>query len=663
MGLTVNDIKALLIQSLPPGSEGLYDFESPLSYISRFFTVLAQSSKQFEYDPTDALYLEMNPVTISQLIPNWENAAGLTSTRTSLYGTLDQRRNQIIGQLRGSGALSLDDYRGIVEPFFKYLDYRRIQITEPNRDIIRALHSYGDAGGIPVDLMTPGVFNINITGKDDYLTTDMGAIITFEFEGAHLEDVIVNVTNGSDMLPPLITTSAGYFGIGNFTTLTKIYLYLQDPFFIDQYPQDGYQVNGMAGRRFAGPWTVTFTTANHPYEVSNVRIFVEGMGRDHIVENRETPINYAKDRMVALSPPPLKVGEGLSAAMFYWAPIAETPLLGPNPDIPAANAIIEHLKPAHTIGVVGQTEEETILVTYPGYPGDTGDYNTIWGTSTGNIYIGTENANILKFDGFRWTVDINVSPFSINSINGTDDYNVWAVSDTCVIFVNRGFGWGLITPPFLTNLNGVVAFEDGGAITVGDNGLIISVNKDNSFTVLTSPTTNNLNAIYTSSTSSRNDIWIVGDGGVILHSVDGTNFTSVTSPTTNKLLSISGSNSGSIYASGVSHTLINYNGISWTSVVLASTKDFNTVCMSSISPGDTWVGTTGAVTEVWHEGRFDLSFSKADVVPTTNDLLGSWLGKSTEMWMVGKNATIIRWAPFAIFPDSIRAIPDACFAS
>lgn len=633
MSISLAEVRDLLIQALPPGSADFYDLETPEAKISRLFTALSQMVKRYGFDALDQLFLEVNPATIVQDIPDWEIAAGLIGTRTALLGSTEQRRNQIIGTLRGSGSFSLEDFRSAIEPFYKYQLAQRIRIVEPNRDNLRSLHSYGfhDSGPILVVMGSPVTLTFDLTYVDDFITTDTGVILSFDYDGINLSQAGIIISPTSFFIERTIY-GPGYFPPFQNADFTPVKLYLK------QYANIPSTLTPTS--RVWEKWTVQFSSSGATYRVRNPTLFAEGIGR--------------------ATPP--KIGEGLSSSMFFWSPLAETTLLGSNPDIQGADTLLQKIKPAHTIVNSGYFEEKTVLIDYPNTTGDTSNFLSIWGTATSDIFISTTNGNILKFDGSTWFLDnAEATGYPLYSINGTSLQNIFAVGQAGELLIEFGFGW--YHTPILTaeDLHGVVAFDDKSAIAVGTNGSIFSISNRRVATALTSPTTEQLNAIYTSNLAAKTDIWVVGTNGTILRSVNGINFTIETSPTTDELLSISGDGPNNIFAVGVNGTVIHWDGTSWTVQTLAGGYTLNTVAMSFEDPNDVWIGAQGG--HVFHKGTYDLAFTEADVTSTTEGLFGSWLKSPNVMWMVGGNGTIIRYAPYAIFPDSIRAIPDACFPS
>jgi hypothetical protein len=113
----------------------------------------------------------------------------------------------------------------------------------------------------------------------------------------------------------------------------------------------------------------------------------------------------------------------------------------------------------------------------------------------------------------------SVSPSGVYAFNG-----VWGVDGGTAFAVGNGFaGYASSNNPVQFDTN----FVDGGAVlnavwagaytnawAVGEYGLILHWD-GNSWTLVTSPTTETLNGVWGSTTTS--DVWAVGDHGTILH--------------------------------------------------------------------------------------------------------------------------------------------------
>jgi hypothetical protein len=90
------------------------------------------------------------------------------------------------------------------------------------------------------------------------------------------------------------------------------------------------------------------------------------------------------------------------------------------------------------------------------------------------------------------------------------------------------------------------------------------------FQNMTSPTSNDLNAVWGSSSS---DVFAVGAKGTILH-FDGSKWSTMSSGTSVALSAVFGTGASEVYAAGASGTVLKYDGSAWKSVGPSTSTDF-----------------------------------------------------------------------------------------
>ena len=310
MALTVDDVKALLVSLLPPGSSDLYALRN-VDNIGGLFYGISRALKAYGLDRLDQLRLELNPSTMVEKIPDWESACGLSNTPIAMFGTLDQRRNAVLAVLRSHSSFSLDDIRSAVQPYFLYADPSQIQIVETNRTNLRTAHTYVNATPIILGVNTSGSTVINVL--DDPRVSPAGATVQIELTGL-LEEVSFTVT-GPDGSSGAVHFAPGYLGAG--TVAFEVYT-----LFCKQF----------AGQSVHGPWRFEVRTGpTMGATVDAWTLFVEGLGVTY---------NYLGER----------VGQGLGAAIYEFAVVADPALLGTGYDLNAAYHAIQTIKPAHVLG-------------------------------------------------------------------------------------------------------------------------------------------------------------------------------------------------------------------------------------------------------------------------------------------------------------------------
>ncbi len=133
-------------------------------------------------------------------------------------------------------------------------------------------------------------------------------------------------------------------------------------------------------------------------------------------------------------------------------------------------------------------------------------------------------------------------------------------------------------------LHGVWAIDNNDVYAVGDSGTILR-RRCNTWTAMTSGTTNRLNAVWSSGTT----VWVVGDAGTILKFA-GAAWTPVTGVTTQDLYAISGTSDTDVWLVGGSGQALRWDGANWTTRGVGG----NMLGVSGTGDGDVWVATEAA---------------------------------------------------------------------
>jgi len=305
--LTVAEVKKLMQSCFPAGTEQYLDWDNPAANVSQFFTGAAGVWKTYGTDIVDTLRLEISPLTCTENIPVWESALGLSNTPLAMFGTTEQRRNQILSWLRQAGNNSLDDIRAVVQPYFLYDDPNDIVILETNRTTLRSLHTYQNLTPLPVLPNSTGYSYITVA--DDPRISPAGAHAYVNIS-ATIEQVSFSLYGPGG---GVVNFPAGWLGSG-----------LVGPQQYDLFAP------GLAGFPVRGTYVLKIDTGPAAFTLQNWALFVEGLGRIY------DPRVPARDL------------NGLGAAMFYFAVVAEEDKLGTGYDLTGANRALQRLKPAHT---------------------------------------------------------------------------------------------------------------------------------------------------------------------------------------------------------------------------------------------------------------------------------------------------------------------------
>lgn len=307
--ISVTEARQLWISLFPPGIA--YDFD-PSAVIGGTVLGLAQASKQVLLDRIEQLRLEVNPSTMTEKIPDWESACGLTNTPIAKFGTLDQRRNAVLAVLRTSGSFSYDDIRAIVQPYFLYADPSQIQIIETNRAALRTAHTY--TYGITTTVLAASTQTLGVVVADDPRVSPAGAHLLLNLDG-YVGDITLTLTGPDGFqvsfppgtLPPRSVMGQAY-------DLVAL---------------------GFAGHVINGIWRLQVRTESSFLTLNSWGVFVEGIGN-----------------IYDTSTPPAKIDEGKGADLFQFAVLADPLLLGTGYDVQGAQRSLTRWKPAHTNGVI-----------------------------------------------------------------------------------------------------------------------------------------------------------------------------------------------------------------------------------------------------------------------------------------------------------------------
>lgn len=312
------EVKALLASLLPAGSEQLYDL-SESAYIGGTLSGLAGALKDSLTDRIAVLRDEVNPATVAELLPELEAATGLTFTPIARFGSIEQRRNAVLASLRmNGGSFSLDDIRSIVQPYFLYQDPSQIRILEVDRGTQRSTHTY--TNGTTITAPAGAIRTSTVIVADDPRVSQAGATAYVTLTTTRLDTAVV-LLQGPD------GTQAG-FPAGWLARDATSVTFEAFRFFAPVF----------ARKAIRGPWTLAFGGGAAPVTLDAWGLFVEGEG---VIYGAGTP--------------PARLGEGLGAAMFTFAVVADLTKLGAGYDLIGAARAISRWKPAHIGAFIAPT--------------------------------------------------------------------------------------------------------------------------------------------------------------------------------------------------------------------------------------------------------------------------------------------------------------------
>jgi Uncharacterised protein conserved in bacteria (DUF2313) len=300
---TPAELRDSLIGAFPPGTQDLVDWDdAPGNHM----TAIAQTLAEELIAPVEELAAGVTPLAASLgRIVDWERCLGLASSRTAIFGTLTQRRAQVVSRLRERGAPTVGLIQAVLAPLLGYADASQLVVLQPNRTDERTQHTYGvgDLGSGYYTGMAQQIIKFYV--DDDAALSAMGAQADLVLTCGSLEQTKLT----------LVAPSGEFSSIQNLGRGAASSMPIRACF-----------PNFRAARVF-GPWLLEVeATGLDSGNVSDASLFVEGFGRD------------------------LCGFDGLSAALFEWAVVYEPLKSNGQSDIDAARAAIQRLTYGCRIG-------------------------------------------------------------------------------------------------------------------------------------------------------------------------------------------------------------------------------------------------------------------------------------------------------------------------
>jgi len=212
---------------------------------------------------------------------------------------------------------------------------------------------------------------------------------------------------------------------------------------------------------------------------------------------------------------------------------------------------IGHYDGTHWSAVMTGTSEDP-----GGVCGTSYDLKSVWGTSSGDVFVVGENG-ILHYDGTDWSeVSMSLS-LTLYGVWGTSASDVYAVGSFGRILHYDGTSWSQMTSVTRPMLRGVWGISSSDIFAVGDSGTILHYD-GTSWSEMASGTSPVLGGVWGTSSS---DVFAVGGTGTILH-YDGTSWSLMASGMDGLLLDVWGTSSTDVYAVGAA-MILHYDGTSW----------------------------------------------------------------------------------------------------
>src|SRR5262249_9650447 len=146
---------------------------------------IAVALKIYVLDTVDILRREVVPYLAKYKLPDWEERFGLAGTRVAQFGTLPQRRSQVLGAWRaaaGQGSAT-PTAKGILAPLLGYSPGTDVEIVETDWTDLRLLHGYGYSHDL---VFPPGTTSVGVFVQDGAFASKAGARLVLPFDHSDL---------------------------------------------------------------------------------------------------------------------------------------------------------------------------------------------------------------------------------------------------------------------------------------------------------------------------------------------------------------------------------------------------------------------------------------------------------------------------------------------
>lgn len=326
--LTKQEVRDELASAFPPGLEAVISVDGGIfgGFIDHDAEVIADTV----IASVDQISLDSCPLTCGETrLVEWEGNLGLSATKTTLTGTLEQRRNQVISRLRLRGAMTLAKIRAVVAPCLD-MPSSDVEVIEPDAAEQRTLHTYQQGS------LGSGSFAVVVIQTVDFWVNDDGPVSP---AGAQV-DVQVTCADLSKLIGRLyapdgtyVTLPSGRFGRGAAVAQT---VRLHFP--------------TIRAPRVMGKWSLSVWSEVGTGSVDDAWLFVEGTGRASSLAKFEygVIVDAAKVGPAADVPAALDAMLSIRYGTRIDGVIYQSALLGPTDHgaIPEDNAIPDACIPA-----------------------------------------------------------------------------------------------------------------------------------------------------------------------------------------------------------------------------------------------------------------------------------------------------------------------------
>lgn len=255
--------------------------------------------------------------------------------------------------------------------------------------------------------------------------------------------------------------------------------------------------------------------------------------------------------------------------------------------------------------------------------------NSIWGSSSINIFAVGSSGTILHYDGRTWNEEDAATTTDLNSVWGMSESSVYAVGDSGLILHYDGVDWSSASPVW--DILYSAWCNSSSCKAAGQNTTLLG--RTGSVSWSSEYSGDNLGTLHGVWGSSESDVFAVGAGGAILHN-DGSGWSAMSSGIIKTLYGVCGSGPDNVYAVGDSGTILRYNGTNWSAMTSPIT-----VTLLGI-----WGNSSGEVYAVGEDGTMLLyqgSQWQSLETGVSEHLNDAWAAQSKEIYAVGSGGSII----------------------
>lgn len=279
--VSATELKAALIGAFPPGSDTVIDWgDSPGAHMGACAQVLQKG-----VDAVNLLSVEINPLTMTQKLGEWERTLGLGPDAAAL-ATVPQRRRAVVSRFREIAATTTKpNVQAIVAPLLAYNDPSSLAVVEVSAAAIRTAHKYIWEGTQTFS----GSTVIGLYVRDDAKVSDAGAVLDIEITHTDVSVISCDLTSPDNTA---VAITAGSVGRGAASTTTyRLY-----------FPT----MAGVAcGGREGGLWRFAIRTdGTTTGTLTSAKLYLDGIGR------------------------PLPGQDALGAVAYRWCAVVEDSKLG-----------------------------------------------------------------------------------------------------------------------------------------------------------------------------------------------------------------------------------------------------------------------------------------------------------------------------------------------